>query len=72
MGPNSFICQMIISDKNKLEQETCAQKESTPKIAYICDRRSCEKCSYPDCMHTFDISHAADFVKDGAGNFIEE
>lgn len=28
------------------------------KVAYLCDRKLCENCSYPECKHTFDISHA--------------
>lgn len=28
------------------------------KVAYLCDRKLCENCSYPECKHTLDISHA--------------
>lgn len=28
------------------------------KVAYLCDQKLCEFCSYPECKHTFDISHA--------------
>lgn len=36
----------------------------TGKVAYLCDRRACGKhCSYPECRHTFDISHAVNFVR---------
>lgn len=41
------------------------------EVLYICDRKKCDKCSYPQCRHTFDISHAASFVKDGLGNYSE-
>lgn len=30
-------------------------------ILYLCDHR-CECCSYPECDHTTDISHARNFV----------
>lgn len=28
------------------------------KIVLLCDRKRCEYCSYPECKHTSDISHA--------------
>jgi hypothetical protein len=40
-------------------------------ILYICDRRRCEKCSYPDCQFTTDIRHAANFTADKVGNMWE-
>lgn len=37
----------------------------TEKIAYICDRQKCPRCS-PECMHTTDIRHAYLFkLQDG-------
>ena len=33
------------------------------KVAYVCDRKQCENCSYPDCKHTTNIKHAKNFVK---------
>lgn len=36
--------------------------------AYLCDRKKCEDCSYPDCKHTTDITHAKN---PHANNFIE-
>lgn len=30
------------------------------KIFYICDKKKCEVC-YPECKHTSDITHAANF-----------
>jgi len=30
-------------------------------IAYICDRQLCPECSWPECTHTIDIEHAANF-----------
>lgn len=32
-------------------------------ICYICDRKQCPNCSYPLCMHTTDVTHAAHFVE---------
>lgn len=34
----------------------------TERIAYICDRKRCERCS-PECHHTTDIHHAVNFTK---------
>ena len=68
----SYFVKRITASQSEADQHSVATIEEKPKIAYICDRRACETCSYPNCIHTFDISHAADFTKDGAGNFIEE
>lgn len=38
------------------------EKLGPPEIAFICDRLACENCS-PECKHTFDIQHAANFEK---------
>ena len=32
-------------------------------IHYICDHKACDNCSYPECKHTNDINHAANFTK---------
>ena len=34
--------------------------KNKPKAAlYLCDRKRCgDRCHYPDCQHTTDISHA--------------
>lgn len=34
----------------------------TEKIAYICDRQKCPRCS-SECHHTTDIHHALNFTK---------
>lgn len=31
------------------------------KILYLCDRRKCKMCSYPECKHTSDPLHAKNF-----------
>lgn len=42
-------------------------------IAYLCDRKQCENCSYPTCRHTTDISHAVNFEQCGNTNrYIEK
>lgn len=33
------------------------------KVLYLCNRRQCEGCSYPECKHTTDIFHAKNFVE---------
>ena len=43
--------------------------EQKTKIAYLCDRRRCEKCGV-DCTRTFDIEHAKNFRKE-VGLYIE-
>ena len=39
-------------------------------VAYICDRKQCENCSFPICYRTLDINHAANFSY-GSGYFYE-
>ena len=45
---------------------------SQPLVVYICDRRKCENCNYPECKHTFDIKHAANFELMEPGGFYVE
>lgn len=30
-------------------------------VEYICDRKACVNCTYPDCSHTKDVRHAENF-----------
>lgn len=32
-------------------------------ILYLCDRKKCEMC-HPECAHTNDITHAANFTQE--------
>ena len=43
------------------------------KILYICDQLKCENCSAAQgmCLHTSDISHAANFVQVDDGIYVE-
>lgn len=34
-------------------------------ILFLCDRKACEKCSYPTCRHTPEIEHARNFAPAG-------
>ena len=45
---------------------------NTEQVLYLCDRRACSKCSYPQCEHTTDISHAKNFARICPGAYIEE
>lgn len=40
-------------------------------IRFLCDRRACEICIYPECAHTWDIDHAVSFFKDRNGMLFE-
>lgn len=44
--------------------ETCDCKVNND-VFYLCDRRKCHKCSYPECKHTQDITHAKNFTVTG-------
>lgn len=43
-------------------------------IAYVCDRKACTNCTAPECMHTLDICHAANFEAHSTGtrNYFSE
>lgn len=41
------------------------------QVLYTCDRRACEFCG-PECHHTQNIAHAANFQKDDSGNYVEK
>lgn len=30
-------------------------------VLYLCDRKACKKCSFPQCCHTTDIRHTTNF-----------
>ena len=34
-------------------------------ILFLCDRKACEKCSYPQCRHTLELEHAKNFAPTG-------
>ena len=34
-------------------------------ILFLCDRKACERCIYPQCRHTPDIEHAKNFAPAG-------
>lgn len=53
------------------EKECTPVEEPKPRILYECDRRACSRCSYPDCQHTDDISHAKNFHVCGKKIFVE-
>ena len=46
--------------------------EEEIKIAYLCDEKKCDNCSYPDCKYTFDIKHAKNFKKGKNGVYEEQ
>lgn len=48
-----------------------AKAEEKEKVFYLCDRRACGKCN-PNCRHTTDMRHAANFTVGIAGGFWEK
>lgn len=40
-------------------------------VAYVCDGRVCDLCSYSECHHTLDIHHAKNFTETEPGKFME-
>lgn len=45
--------------------------DSNVKIAYLCDKKACEVCSNPECMHALDIEHAASFYAVEENKYME-
>lgn len=43
-----------------------------PQVAYICDKTKCEKCTWPECSHTTDITYAANFTMLDPEHYIEK
>lgn len=46
--------------------------EELAPIAFLCDRKACEKCSYPTCKHTANMNHAKNFVRTDTVIFMEK
>lgn len=45
--------------------------ETNVKIAYLCDKKECEVCNNPECMHTCNIEHASSFYKVDDDRYME-
>lgn len=41
-------------------------------VIYICDHKACDKCSYPQCKHTQDVTHAVNFEKFAEDSYYEK
>ena len=41
------------------------------EVAYLCDRKACKNCAYPNCKHTTDIRHAKNFEVSANGSYWE-
>ena len=65
-------------DRKKLQEQLTAEIGKTVvllpnsvsrakerNILFLCDRKACEKCSYPTCRHTTELEHARNFAPAG-------
>ena len=65
-------------DRKKLQEQLAAEigqpvvllpngvsREKERNILFLCDRKACEKCSYPQCRHTPELEHARNFAPAG-------
>ena len=65
-------------DRKKLQEQLTAEigqpvvilpsgvlREKERNILFLCDRKACEKCSYPQCRHTQELEHARNFAPAG-------
>ena len=41
------------------------------KVLYLCDRKSCKHCSYPECKHTRRLKHAINYTRRPTNDFIK-
>lgn len=70
-------CTVAMRDDNRKKlQEQLAEEIGQPvvllpnsisrakerNILFLCDRKACEKCSYPTCRHTPKLEHARNFA----------
>lgn len=46
-------------------------KKHDINVAYLCDKKKCEVCNNPECMHTLDIKHASIFYEVEANKYME-
>ena len=47
-------------------------KTPNKTIAYACDQKVCDYCTYPLCRHTTDIQHAKNFEELEEGKYFEK
>lgn len=72
------IVAMRDGDRKKLQEQLAAEigqsvvllpggvsQAKERKILFLCDRKDCEKCSYPQCRHTQELEHARNFAPAG-------
>lgn len=65
-------------DRKKLQEQIAAEigqpvvllpsgvsRAKERNILFLCDRKACEKCSYPTCRHTPELEHARNFAPAG-------
>lgn len=63
-------CIPLLLDGIRRRDETIRSLESKrgkSRVLYLCDRRACDHCS-PECEHTPDIRHAANFTVSSVKN----
>lgn len=73
-------CTVVMrdGDRKKLQEQLAAEvgqpvvilpsgvsREKERNILFLCDRKACEKCSYPTCRHTPELEHARNFAPAG-------
>ena len=73
-------CTVALSDgdRKKLQERLAAEigqsvvllpngvlRAKERNILFLCDRKACEKCSYPTCRHTPELEHARNFAPAG-------
>ena len=73
-------CTVIMrdGDRKKLQEQLTAEigqpvvllpnsvsRAKERNILFLCDRKACEKCSYPTCRHTPELEHARNFAPAG-------
>ena len=69
------VCAMRDADREKLREKITAEVgqevailpggvelATAQKLLFLCDRKACSKCSYPQCKHTQDLEHARNFA----------
>lgn len=73
-------CTVVMrdGDRKKLQEQLAAEvgqpvvilpsgvlRAKERNILFLCDRKACEKCIYPQCRHTQELEHARNFAPAG-------
>lgn len=74
MSNVSVALRQTAIDRLKVSQDKPTPEEYVGRIIFLCNRKACPNCIYPECKHTSNIEYAKSFEKHFArtGDFFWE